>query len=138
MGIKSVGQHSDDIVKLFFAQCSVGVGISNTVKQCIFLPVFTSDHSDDVLGEHIFWVLGDTKQVKFVPPDRIDQCNTFDQFIAAGGKQPPLRQAPQVVPRPSDPLHQGRDGAGCTDLTDQIDIAYVNAQFQRSRGYKRA
>ena len=36
--------------------------------------------------------------------------------------------------RPSHPLHQQSDGAGRTNLANQVDVADVDAQLQRGGG----
>ena len=46
------------------------------------------------------------------------------------------RRAVAVVIGPADPLQEGADGPGRTDLADQLDRAHVDTELQRRRGHQ--
>ena len=131
------GQHADDSVEVIASQVSIGPGPGHRAVEFVLAEVLASEHRDYLLGQHIQRLLGQLQLVKIAAPHRVDQGDTFDQIVAAGREQPPLGQAAGKVPRAADPLQKTGNGAGTAQLTDQIDLADVDAQFQRSGGNQR-
>ena len=74
------------------------------------------------------------KHIEFAAPHAIEQRRAFDQIVARGREQAPLGHAADLMAGAADPLQQARDIARRTDLADQIDVADIDAQFQRRGG----
>src|SRR5690606_18156657 len=68
----------------------------------------------------------------------IEQRGGFDEIVEGDGEQTPLWQRADGVARTPDALQEGVDRTRRTDLADEIDIADVDPQFQRSGRHQRA
>ena len=65
------------------------------------------------------------------------QRGAFDEIVARQRKQPALGRAVDGMARAADPLQEAGDGAGRADLADEIDLADVDAEFERGGGDQR-
>ena len=86
------------------------------------------------MREHIQRLIGDRQRVEFAAANAVEQRRAFDQFVARQRKQPSLRRSFHRVARTPDALQERRDRARRAELADQIDIADIDAELQRSGG----
>ena len=75
--------------------------------------------------------------VELAAANRAQERGALDEVVARHGQQPALRQTRNRVSRAADTLQEGRDAAGRSDLTDEIDVADVDAELQGRRGHER-
>ena len=74
--------------------------------------------------------LADPDLLEFTATHGVQQGRTLNQVVASGGKQAPLGQRRDGMPRTPHALQQGGDAAWRPDLTDQVDVADIYPQFQ--------
>ena len=130
-------QHADDGVELLARQIAVGPGAPQAVEQLRLLPVLRRDLGDDLLGQHVERLFGNGQPVELAAPDAVEQRRAFDQIVARKGKQPPLGRAVDRVARAADPLQERRDRSRRTELADEVDLADVDAEFERGGRHHR-
>ena len=85
---ESLGQHPQHFIELFAGQISVGIRRAHQVEKILFIPVFTGDGGDQLLGEHIDRLLRGRK------PDALQRVllQRFQSFHAQGEMRPaPVR-----------------------------------------------
>ena len=63
--------------------------------------------------------------------DRVEQRRAFDQFVARQREQPALGRAVDRVAGAADALQKRRDRARRAELADEIDLADIDAEFER-------
>ena len=102
------------------------------LEQRVFAPLGARYFGDDLLGEHIERRARNPQRVEFAAPHAIEQRRAFDQIVARSRKEPAFRHAADMVARAPDALQKRRDRARRTHLADQIDVADIDAEFQRS------
>jgi hypothetical protein len=86
------------------------------------------------LGQNIERLFRYGKLIELAATDAIEQCRAFDQIVAREREQAAFGHAIHRVSRTPNPLQETRDRAWGTELANQIDIADVDAEFERS-GY---
>ena len=72
--------------------------------------------------------------IEFATSHRIDDRRTLNQFIARQGKDSALGKACDRVIRTTDTLKKTRDRSSRTQLANKIDVADINAEFERGSG----
>ena len=77
------------------------------------------------------------EQVELAAADAGEQRGALHQLVARERKQPALGRAVDGVSRPPDALQESRDRARRSELADQVDLADVDAQLERSRRHER-
>ena len=75
--------------------------------------------------------IGNPEPVQFVAPHRVQQRRALHQVVPAEGKQAALGGGPQAVTRTPDPLQKDGDGTRGAQLADEVDVSYIDTQFQR-------
>ena len=75
--------------------------------------------------------------VEFAATHAVEQRRAFDQFVARQRKQPPLRRAADRVAGAADALQEAGDRARRAELAHQIDVADVDAEFERGGRHQR-
>ena len=73
----------------------------------------------------------DRDSVEFAAANAVEQSRAFDKIIARQGEQSPLGCPGHRMPRTTDSLQEGGDGAWLAELADQIDVANIDAEFER-------
>jgi len=129
----ALGEHAQHGIVLLAFQIGIRRGVPEQIEEAVFAPFGVRDLRDDLLREHVERRARDMQQVEFAAPHAIEQRCAFDQIVARSGEEPPLRHAADVVPRASYSLQKRRDRARRAHLADEIDIADIDAEFQRSR-----
>ena len=104
-------QHLDGRVEVGAIERRVGGGAAHQREQIVLAPRLAGALRDDLLRQHVerrAW-LHDVVQ----PPraGRTHERGAFDQLVARGREEPPLRSQPERVPGASDALQERRDAA---------------------------
>ena len=117
-------------------QIGIAVRAANEREQIVFLPVLGGGHRDDLLRHHVERRHGHQQAIELALRDRPDQRGAFDQLVARGREDAPLRlgRVLDLVSRPADALQRDGDRSRRTDLADEIDRADVDAELERRGG----
>ena len=86
-----------------------------------------------MLCESVQWFLRNGHAIQLTVAGVLEQCNTLDQLVAGQRKQSPLGCRTDTVTGTADTLQKGRDGTWRSELTNQIDVADIDAELQRRR-----
>src|SRR6516164_2381670 len=101
----------------------------------LVLTAFTCGNlGDELLRQHIEGLLRDIEPVKLTAAHAVEDSCALDQFVARERKQPALWRAVNGMTGAANPLEKTRDRAGRPDLTDEVNIANVDAEFERGSG----
>ena len=136
-GVETVAEHFDDGDKLLVRQFPVRPSNGKRLIQIVFMPFAAGNLGDDLLRQHIQRLLGNGDTVQFVPLYRRQHGRAFHQIVARQRKQASFRNSAQLVAGTPHPLQKSRDRMRRTQLANQIDIAYIDAQLQRRRRHQR-
>ena len=101
-----------------------------------------SSHSWQATSATICWASTSSgaernfQRIEFAAADAIEQGHAFDEVVARLREQAPLRGRADRMSRATDALQQCRDRAWRAELADQVDVADVDAEFERRRGHQ--
>ena len=101
------------------------------IVELAFRPILRRHFRDDLLRQHVERALGDDEAVELVAPHAVDKRDALDKIVARKRKEAPLGRAADGVARTADALQEGRDRARRADLADEVDVADVDAEFER-------
>src|ERR1041385_3515017 len=87
----------------------------------------------DLLGEHVEGPLAGAHPVELAPGHGAAERRALDQLVAGEREEAALGEPAHRVPRAPDPLEEGRDPPGRAELADQVHVADVDAELERSR-----
>ncbi|MNV26839.1 hypothetical protein D3C71_1179650 [compost metagenome] len=132
--VVALGEHLQQRLIVFFVEFGVGRGTAQHVQQRLLLPFLAADFGDDLLRENVQRRHGDQQRIEFASAHAVEQRGAFDQVVAGGGEQATLGRAADLVPGAADPLQESGNRTWRGDLTHQVDVADVDAQFQRCGG----
>ena len=132
---KALGQRFNNLIKFPPGQFPVRISAAKQGIQIILAPFLLGARGHHLLRQHIHRPGRDGQSIQVAAADGAAQRHAFGQFIARQRKQPPLGRPPYPMPGTPHPLQQHPDGAGGTDLANQINIANVDAQLQRRRSH---
>ena len=136
-GREALGQHADDGVEIGPLERAKRPGAPQPLVERRLRPVLRRDFGDDLLGEHVERPARNGQAVELAAADAVDQRGAFDEIVARQRKEPPLRRAADGMAGAADALQKGRDRARRTELADEIDLADVDAELERSGGDQR-
>ena len=136
LGADALGQHVDDGVEIAARQIGVAIGAANQREQIVLLPVLGGCHRDDLLRQHVERRRRDQQAIELALRNRSHQRRAFDQLVARGREDPPLRlgRVLDLMARSADALQRDGDRSRRADLADEIDGADVDAELERGRG----
>ena len=101
------------------------------------MPFARGDFGDDLLRQHVERLFRNRQPIELAAADAVEQRRAFDQLVAREREQPALGRALDRMSGAPDPLQEARDRARRADLADQIDVADVDAEFERGGGDQR-
>ena len=133
-GAEAIGQHPHHLVEILSRQTRVRPGAMHHLEQRILVPFDAGDFGDELLRQHVQRRRRHDQRVQLAAPHAIQQRHAFQQFVARRRKQPPLRHTADLVAGAADALQERGDAAWRADLADQVDVADVDAEFQRGGG----
>ena len=130
----ALGEHPHDVVEVLALEAPVRP-CARDEREELVLPVFSRRHlGHDLLRQHVERMRGNAQSIELAATHRIEERHRFDQLVAARGKQPALRHAADRVVGATDPLQKHRDGARRAQLADELNVADVDSQLERSGG----
>ena len=129
-GCKPLRQHIQQFIELVTRQVTVWIGQCHPLEHLIFLPFPAGRFGNELLCQHVQVAPGYPEPVQFIAPDRVKQRYAFHQFVPGQGKQAALGNIPQAMAGASDPLQENGNGPGRAQLTNEVNIPYIDAQFQ--------
>ena len=136
-GCEPVGQHADNRSEIVTRQIAIRPRATHPVVQRILRPVLRAHFRHDLLRQHIERLIRNGQPIELAAPDAIQQSCAFDQIVARQREQPSFGYTAHGMTRPSDTLQETRDGAWRTELTDQVHVTDIDAEFQRCGRHKR-
>ena len=131
---ESLGKRCDHLVELIPGQVPVGIGPPAQLEQLVLVPIFRSAGGHHLLGHHVQRPGRNDEGVQVALQQRAGQRGALQHLIPGEGEQLAFGHAADGVSGAAHPLHQQSDGARRTNLADQVDLADVDAQFQRRGG----
>src|SRR5208283_4202011 len=134
---EAFGKHENHAFKIGAGQIAIGPGAAQQGQELVLMPFSRRHFGGDLLGEDIERLLGDFEPVELSPADTIEQRHAFGQIVAREREQAALGHTIDRVSRAPDTLQETRDRTRRADLANQIDIADVDAEFERSGCDKR-
>ncbi len=111
----------------------VRLGATDQREQVVFRVLGARRLGDDLLRQHVERRILRDDRVEPSTADGAQQRQRFDQVVARHREHAALRRARDGVAGAADALQQGRDPVRRADLADKIDVADVDAQFERRR-----
>ncbi len=112
-------------------EVAVGVGAAEYVEESVRFPGFGTAAGDDLLHENVDGLQRDFELVEFAGAHLADECGLFEQVVTGGGEETAFGDGSTPVAGAADALHGDGDGSGAADLTDEVDVADVDAEFER-------
>src|SRR6267143_1454113 len=134
---EALGQHRDDGGKILPRQRPIGPGAAEQREKLVLLPFPRRDFGDDLLRQHVERLFRDRQPVELAAMDALEQCGALDQLVARQWEEAALGCPVDRVPRAAHPLQEGCDRAWRAELTDQIDLADVDAELERGGCHQR-
>ena len=101
------------------------------------MPLLRGDFGDDLLRQHVERLLGDRQPIELAAANAVEQRPAFDELVARQREQPALGGALDRMARAPDALQKRRDRTRRTKLADQVDLADIDAQFERGGRHQR-
>ena len=132
------GQHAQDRIEVGARQIAKRPGAARQRVERIFAPFLRRDLGHDLLRQHVERAVGNAQGIELAAAHRIEQGGALDQVVARLRKQPALGRAADRMAGAADALQKSRDRMRRTDLADQVDLADVDAQFERGGRHQRA
>ena len=130
-----LGQHRHNRVEILARQLPVGPGAAEQrVKLVLAATLGRRLRRRSAAPARRAAARGSSSRVELASSHAVEQRRAFDQIVARQREQPPLRRAADRVAGAPDALQEGRDRARRAELADQIDIADVDAELERSGG----
>ena len=111
----------------------IRIGAADQVEQLGNAPAIHRHAGDDLLGQDVEAVVRDAQGLDLSLHHRPRQGRRLQQVGRGLGDHPSLADAMHDVSGPAHALQAPGDVAGRLHLADQVDLAHVDAQFQRRR-----
>ena len=97
-------------------------------------PALLEREGHQLLGQDVVGLRGRHDRFDVASRPEIDQAGGLDERVVAGGQKQAVARRARPPPRAAHPLQEARDRRRRVDLDHSIQIAHVNAQFQRAGG----
>ncbi len=135
LGTDAFGQHLDDGVEIRARQVGIAVRAANEREEIVLLPVLGGGHRHDLLPHDVERGDRHEQAIELALRDGADQRGAFDELVASGREDAPLRlgRMLDLVSRSPDALQRNSDRSRRADLADEIDRADVDAELERCR-----
>ena len=133
-GRESFAQKSHGTIKCRAVKISVRCSPATQREEFVGIPFLARHFRDDLLSQHIHRRDGNGNHVEMPLSDRPDHRHAFNQFVASQREQPAFRGQTECVARTTNPLKKRGNITRRTNLQHEIDVADVDAHFERRRG----
>ncbi len=128
---EAVREHPRDSDEALLGQIAIARRTREARVQILDPPLTHPDFGDDLLREHVERRAARPDRVELGAPDRVEQRRALDEVVARQREEPALRQPAEPVARAADALEKSRDRARRAELANEVDVADVDAQFER-------
>ena len=132
-GVAAV-EHVEHVLELLAGELVEGLGGGDEALDLVDLPLVERRHRDQVLGEHVEWVLRDHRLLDLAFAHALGDDRALEQVGAELGEDAAFGDLAQPVAGAADPLQAAGDRLRRLDLDHQVDGAHVDAQLQRGGG----
>ncbi len=133
-GADSFAEHEEDFVKGFAREVAVVAGAADEREEFVLVPFVGGAGGYDLLGKDVEGRVGEDEVIEVRLADGADDGGALDEFVACGGEEAALGDGSTPVSGTAYTLERDGDGAGRSDLADEIDVADVDAEFERGGG----
>ena len=130
-GGEALAQHAHDRIEIPSRQGAERPRAAQPIIELRLRPILRGHFCNDLLREHIERPLWDRQAVKLSATDAVEKGRALDEIVARERKQAPLWRAADRMTGTADPLQEGRDRARRAHLTNEIDVADVDPEFER-------
>ena len=130
---EAVGRHSQDAVERLAIEGPVRPRPFHQREELVFRIVAARRLGDDLLRQHVERRVVRDDGVEHAGLNRAQKCRAFHEIVARYRKDPAFGRAGNRVARPADALQQRGDPVRRSDLADEVDVADVDAELERSR-----
>ena len=115
-------------------EVAIGIGAAEDVVEGVFFPGFGAAGGDDLLHEDVDGLRRNFQLIELAGAHLADEGGLLEQVVAGGGEEAALGDGSAPVAGAAHALHGDGDGARGADLADEIDVADVDAEFERGGG----
>jgi len=129
-GGEAFRQHAHHRREILPRQRAVGKGTAHERVKLVLVPLARGHFGDDLLGQDVERLLRDGEPVELAAADAVEQRRTLHQLVARQRKQPALGRPVDGVAGAPDALKKARDRAWRPELTDEVDLADIDAQLE--------
>ncbi len=133
-GFDALVEEFEELVEVLAGEVAVGVGAAEDVVEGVFVPGFGAAAGDDLLHEDVDGGVGNFELVELAGAHLADEGGLLEEVVAGGGEEAAFGDGSAPVAGAADALHGDGDGAGGGDLADEVDVADVDAEFERGGG----
>ena len=130
VGRVAAGQHVEHAFELGAWQVTVRRGALHERLKVADRPVLTRAHRDDLLREHVEWVLWHADVFDRALVHALHDHGALDEIATVLGKDPPAARGVDRVAGAADALQAARHAARRLDLDHEIDRAHVDAELE--------
>ena len=137
-GLDSPARQRHDTVEVLACQVGVGRGLRRHRPQRLDLAlVGGGDLGHELLGQHVERRDRRFEKVEPTLAHGREQRGALDQLVPCRRVEPAGGRAVAMVVGPAHTLEEGPDGAGRSDLADELHGAHVDPQLERRRRHER-
>ena len=111
-------------------QVGIGGGATYLVKQIVSDETTAQRHRDEMLHQHVEWLLGRRSCFDMAVGNCCPRGRAFNHFKAVRGHQRDARRSARCMTRTTGTLQQPRHTLGRTDLQHAFDRQKVNTEVK--------
>ncbi len=130
---ESARDHLDDLVVRAAVEIAIRMGSPQQREELVGIPILTRGLGHDLLGEDVERRFEHLDAIELAFLHRPEERRALQQLVTGHREKPPLRRAVDRVSGPPHALQEGRNAPGKAQLTDQVDVPYVDAELERRR-----
>jgi len=132
---ETFGEHLDGVVEILLVEVAVGRGSGHQIPQGADRNIFVGDGGDNLLRQDIETGFGNLNPIEFALPDRPDGGRGLDHLVPGQGEENSLGDLPEPMPRSTHSLQKGGNRPWSAEMTDEVDVANIDAQLKRGCRY---
>ena len=134
VGRVAAREHVEDVLELRARELGERIGAPDEIMELGDLDLLVDRDRDDLLCEHVESVAGDLRLLDLAVPHRPCDDGRFEQVGPELREDPALRDGPELVAGPADPLEPAGDGLRRFDLDHEVDRSHVDPELERRGG----
>ena len=114
-----------------------GPSAAQPIVKLRFRPILRGHFCNDLLRENVERPFRNRQAIKLAATHAVDKGCALNQIVARKREQPPFGRAADRVTGTANALQKGCDRARRTDLTNEIDVADIDPEFERGGRHER-